>query len=155
MFDEGNSFELNSKQHVISVFLVTLTVSIHFHSHNTLFTFLKPAWKVFPFLVNFLLKFKTCGFTLNDCDREPSPHMVVERKEYTKERNRRTFLCEFTCQKRKIYFSCFDKTQKQELVGKKTAGFTCGNKNNVYVSCLASFWRQPVIKMWNIFDFFY
>lgn len=134
MFDEGNGFELNSEQHVISV-LITRTGFIHFPCHNTSNTSLDQLVNLFflacalssnPFLTQ-----NRAVLVVNDCDRDQA------RLEGRQKEKRNFFFCDFTCHGEKIYFCCFD--NKKAKGRKKRQPVSHAVIKNVYVPCLVPF----------------
>lgn len=72
MFVEGNSFELNNRQHVISVFLEQESGPVHFNSHNTLFSTFTHSTST-ETLNPFSFEILSMRFLLRDFDRDSKP----------------------------------------------------------------------------------
>lgn len=132
MLDGGNSFELNSKQHVISLFLYRI--------HPTQQSQHPQSQHEKSSKVSSVREHKACGSERNDCDRDQA--LMQKGEQYKKFLS---LFCEFACHGEKIYFSCFDNKKHREIKKErrkatKTTGLTCGCKK-----CLCFVFRVSFI----------
>lgn len=128
------ALSLSCKQHVISVFLTNSKRIYSFPRSQHFFTFLTS--------MNGLRQgFSNLWFTFST--------IVIIEPSWSGKEKKILLWVEFTCQRIKkicFYASVSTTEKKNRKEGKGKLGFTCGYKN-VYVSCLVSFQRQPVINM--------